>query len=228
MAVGLRRNLQTVPGTAVHRMTQLADRVDWRAPPPRVRVNHALIDVMFVRIAGAGVAGAYSALSRTCFSLTKPDRVARTLAGRARVPGRALIEGMLTDLRDGVCSVLERGYVRTSSGRTGCHGGAGSGPGSRPATAQDVRYEEYDVVVELDGRAIHDNPDAWDDDARRDLAELATGGAVTARVTYGLVFREACSTAAWIALILRRRGWTGPFVRCPACLPDLPPGLTPG
>lgn len=38
------------------------------------------------------------------------DRILDALATRDRVSGRRTIEGMLTDLRDGVCSVLERGY----------------------------------------------------------------------------------------------------------------------
>jgi hypothetical protein len=82
---------------------------------------------------------------------------------------------------------------------------------------QDVRYSAFGVVVELNGRAIHDNPQAWDADARRALAELAVTEAVTARVTYGLVFREPCATAWWIARILRRHGWTGEFRPCPDC-----------
>jgi hypothetical protein len=53
--------------------------------------------------------------------------------------------------------------------------------------------------------------------ARRDIAELATSDAVTARVTYGLVFGDACRTAAWIARILQRRGWPGRLLPCPAC-----------
>lgn len=73
------------------------------------------------------------------------------------------------------------------------------------------------MVVELDGRAFHDNPSARDNDARRDLAELAVSDAVTARVTYGLVFRDPCQTARWIGRLLRRNGWAGHVERCSSC-----------
>ena len=77
------------------------------------------------------------------------------------------------------------------------------------------------MIVELDGRDIHDRPESWDADAARDLAELATTNAVTARVTHGLVFTRQCETAAWMGRILQRRGWRGQFVRCPYCPPKI-------
>ena len=82
-----------------------------------------------------------------------------------------------------------------------------------------MRYEQYGVIVELNGRTWHDNPRAWDADAKRDLAELAVSELLTARVTYGLVFRDQCQTARWIADVLRRRGWRGECRRCPRCRP---------
>ena len=90
-------------------------------------------------------------------------------------------------------------------------------PVGLPVTAQDVRYDDYGLIVELDGRAFHDSPRARDDDAARDLAELAVRDDATARVTYGLVFRDGCTTAARIASVLIRRGWTGTPHRCPEC-----------
>lgn len=91
---------------------------------------------------------------------------------------------MVTDLRDGACSVLERGYLHRVERAHGLPRASrqrrSTATGKR--TAQDVRYVVYGVVVELDGRAFHDSPEARDNDARRDIAELATTDAVTARV----------------------------------------------
>src|SRR5690606_22847660 len=87
-------------------------------------------------------------------------------------------------------------------------------------TYQDVRYPAFGFVIELDGYAFHSTAQARDDDAARDLAELATSSAATARLTYGLVFRTPCQTACWIAQILRARGWGGELRRCPACPPE--------
>ncbi|WP_223162843.1 hypothetical protein [Nocardioides antri] len=200
-------------------MTLLQERVDWRAAPPRLRVAEAVIDVMSQRIKDDDVAGAFAALTHACFATTSAERVERSLARRSRVPGRALISDLLADRRTGACSVLERGYLHRVERPHGLPRGSRqrSSTATGQRTDQDVRYEQYGVVVELDGRAIHDNPQAWDVDARRDLAELATTDAVTARVTYGLVFGGQCETAYWIGRILRRHGWRGELTRCPRC-----------
>lgn len=219
VAIGLHRRLQAPPGVAVHQTADLQRRVDWPAAPPRVKVDHAVIDVMSARLREDDVAGAFDLLTRACFRATTPERIERTLAQRARVPHRRLVADLLADRRTGACSVLERGYLHRverahglPAGRRQRHSTATGG-----RTDQDVRYEEYGVVVELDGRVVHDHPGAWDADARRDLAELAVADAVTARVTYGLVFREQCATAGWIGQILRRNGWRGTLLRCPRC-----------
>ncbi|UMG94042.1 hypothetical protein [Nocardioides sp. TF02-7] len=109
VGVDLHRTLQPIAGTELHRIAHLQERTDWRAAPPRTKVDHATIDVMVKRITGDDVAGAYAALAEACFSATRPDRVERALARRARVPHRGLVAGMLSDLRTGACSVLERG-----------------------------------------------------------------------------------------------------------------------
>lgn len=223
VAVGLHRTLVTLPGTRLHPTAGLECRVDWRTAPPRVRTDHAVIDVMSERIRADDVAGAYAVLAQACFSATIPARVERTLARRRRVAGRALIASMIADLATGACSVLERGYLHRVERAHGLPVGqrqrASTASGAR--TVKDVLYEEYSLVVELDGRAIHDRPESWDADARRDLAELATTDAVTARVTYGLVFGGQCTTAFWIGRILQRHGWTGEVQRCPLCPPSV-------
>jgi hypothetical protein len=85
------------------------------------------------------------------------------------------------------------------------------------STFQDVRYQAQGVVVELDGRAFHASPQDRDRDAMRDLAELSRSGLVTTRLTYGLVFGDACRTAALVSKLLRARGWTGRMRNCPRC-----------
>lgn len=222
IAVHLGRTVAVPPFVVPHRTANLNDLVDWRAGPPTVQLEHALINVMAGHVRAEDVAAAFAVLTTTAFSRrTTPDWILAALATRQRVTGRETIKGMVEDLRDGACSVLERGYIHRVERPHGLPRGhrqvTSRATGSR--TDQDVHYERYGLIVELNGREIHDNPRAWDDDALRDLAELATSDALTARVTYGLVFREQCRTGAWIASILGRRGWTGPFRRCPRCPP---------
>ncbi len=204
----------------VQRVTRLTERADLTLRPARMRLEHALIDVMSDRIGADDVPGAFAVLARTVASRrTDAPAVLAALATRGRVAHRRDIEGLLTDLRDGACSVLERGYLHRVERAHGLprawrqHRSGATGK----RTDQDVHYVEYGVVVELDGRAFHDSAEARDNDARRDIAELATSDAVTARVTYGLVFGDACRTAMWIGRILQRRGWRGAVRPCPEC-----------
>lgn len=220
VVVAADRTLKPIVGVEVHRTRHLATRVDWNRRPPRVRPEHATLDVMEARIRRGDVAGAYAALTRACFTReVTPHQLRSTLSERARVVRRDLVAGMVDDVEAGASSVLERGCLqlverahRLPRGRRQVSSQA---TGAR--TYVDVRYEEYGVIVELDGRAFHDSPEARDVDARRDLAERAASDAVTVRVTYGLVFNESCPTAARMGAILQRRGWDGEPQRCPRC-----------
>lgn len=219
------RTLRPVAGIQVHRSSHLATRVDWRRRPPRVLPAHATLDVMEAHLRRGDVAAAYAALSTACATReVTPGMLRAALADRSKVAGRSLLAGMLDDVDGGACSVLERGYlhrVERAHGLPRATRQRASGATGR-RTRQDVRYEELGVVVELDGRAFHDGPRARDEDARRDVAEAATSDAVTLRLTYGLVFGDACRTAAWVGAVLRRRGWTGRPTPCSACARHAP------
>jgi hypothetical protein len=130
---------------------------------------------------------------------------------------------MLADFRDGACSVLERGYLHRVERAHGLPRGERQTRSTATGrlTFRDVHYRVQGVVVELDGHAFHDAPRDRDRDALRDLAELGSSNLVTTRVTYGLVFGDACRTAGLIGDVLRRRGWTGRPRTCPACRPPL-------
>ena len=183
-----------------------------------------MIDVIADELGRGDVQAAFAVLAQGCSARrTSPERILRTLAGRRRVAGRGILEAMLGDLRDGACSVLEQGYPHRierahvlPAGERQTHSTA-----TGQSTYQDVRYREQGVVVELDGRAFHDSPRDRDRDALRDLAELSRSGLVTTRVTYGLVYGDACRTARLIGDLLRQRGWRGRLHTCPKC----PPGL---
>ncbi len=219
LAVDRQRNIDPLPGTQIHRTTDFTGRVEWHARPPQVRTAEAVIDTVIARLADDDVAAAFAVLTRACFRRTSVERVARALEQRSRVPHRRLIEALVDDLRSSACSVLERGYLH----RVERAHGLPRGTRQRPSTAtgrrthQDVRYESFGTIVELDGRSHTETAEARDADARRDLAELAVAGAVTGRVTYGLVFGEPCATARRVAAVLQRNGWTGQPTTCPRC-----------
>ena len=206
MAVGPGRTLKLPSWIQVHRTRGFEQRADLTRRPPAMTIEHALIDANAARMAAGDVPGAFALLAETVHSRrTTPDRILTALDTRQRVAHRATLEGLVTDLRDGACSVLERGYMYRVERRHGLPRGdrQHESRASGRRTAQDVQYGEYGVIVELDGRAYHASAQARDRDARRDLAELAVNDIVTVRVTYGLVFHEACRTAARIATILQ-------------------------
>lgn len=147
---------------------------------------------------------------------TTPARVEQTLAQRPQLTGRTVIGEMLRDLQDGACSVLERGYLRDVERAHGLPAGVRQSRSSATGrtTLLDVEYRAQGVVVELDGHAFHGSAAARDRDALRDLAELAATDSITVRLTYGLVFRQPCRTAALVGDVLRTRGWTGDPARC--------------
>lgn len=213
------RKVKVPSWVSVERVTDLDARAHTRALPPRMRVEHAVLDVM-IRHLDDDLPSAFAALARATYGRrTTPATVLVALASRTRVPHRATLTSLVEDLRDGACSVLERGYLRLVERAHGLPRGSRQhrSTATGRATDQDVRYDDYDLVVELDGRAFHDTPEARDRDALRDLAELAASGSATVRVTYGLVFADACRTAEWIATVLRQRGWRGALLPCPRC-----------
>lgn len=233
IAVAHGRKVDVPPWVNLQRIVDLDARIVPHSHPPRIRLEHALVDTMVERVRADDVAGAFAELARATYGgRTGPDRILTALAERARVPGRATVRDLVTDHRDGACSVLERGYLHRVERAHGLprpwRQRTSLATGRRTAT--DVEHPEYGVIIELDGRAHHDSPAAWDNDARRDIAELAMRDAVTVRVTYGLVYDDACRTAAWIAAILQRRGWPGEFRRCSQCPPglDVPAGVSSG
>lgn len=224
VVVDERRRIRSPARVVVSRTRHFDTWVDPVARPPRVRLEHATIQVMARELGAGDVTAAFAVLARVCQTRrTDPDRVAVALAQWPRVPGRTLLEALLADARDGSQSVLERGYRDRVERAHGLPRGRRQvrSTATGGVTFQDVAYPELGVVVELDGRAFHDGPRARDRDAMRDLAELSVGGRVTTRITFGMVFGGQCRTARLVADLLRSRGWVGRPRACPDC-PDSP------
>jgi hypothetical protein len=224
VAIDMRRTVTPPTGVVVHRMAGFHDRVRWSASPPAVRLEHAAIEVARQQ---QDVAAMFRVMADAVqCRRTTVEKLRAALRSRSRVPNRGLLMELLDDLATGAAPVLEREYLaleRRHGLPTGCPPVARQRPvddGPR-LRYQDVRYEELGMVVELDGRAFHDNAEARDADAGRDLDHAVSTDGLTVRLTYGQVFRDGCATVAKIAILLQRRGWTGELSRCPNC-PDSP------
>lgn len=213
-----RRTLITPPGVIPHHLSDLAGKVQWTCSPPRVRLDHAVVDVA----AGEGSdLRAIAALADVVQGrLTTPARLLATLDSRRRVARRPLLAAVLGDLEAGACSALEHGYLLRVERAHGLPTANRQVRASHRGTIyRDVEYADLRLVVELDGRLFHDSASARDLDLDRDL-DAATTGRLTVRLGWGQVFERPCRTALALASIAVRRGWSGRLRVCPAC-PDL-------
>jgi hypothetical protein len=193
VAIAAGRTVRRVAGVDAHRTAGFDGRVHWRKSPPRVLLEHAVIDLATDRI--GDLAAAFTLVADACRSrLTTPTAVEKTLAERSWVVGRELLSDLLADLRTGACSVLEREWLRLEQ----VHGLPTGVRRQRAADStrvsyRDVTYEAFRMIVELDGRAYHDTAASYDRDAGRDLDAAVGSDHLTAR------------------------GWDGTITDCPGC-----------
>lgn len=201
VAVDRQRGRITEPaGVRVHHLSHLQGRALWNTSPPRLRYEEAALDVA---LAAPDDHEAIAALAQACQSRrTTAARLLTSLGARARVPRRTWLGGVLKDVADGTCSVLEHGYL-TLVERP--HGLPPADRQERAVASVGVVYRDASYgerIVELDGRLFHDTATKRDQDFERDL-DAAVDGRRTVRLSYGQVFARSCSTAAKIARILR-------------------------
>lgn len=87
---------------------------------------------------------------------------------------------------------------------------------------RDVDYDEWGLIVELDGRYGHDDPRSRDADLERDLDAAVFETKDSLRLGWGQVIGRPCSTARKVAVKLRNLGWQGAPTRCPNCVKSRP------
>ncbi len=110
VAVAVDRSLTQVDGVDARRMAHLAERLHPSALPPRIRIEHAAIDVALKH---TDVARVFQVLADACQTRqTTAARIRAAAATRPHLPRRALLGDLLDDLTTGACSVLEREYLR--------------------------------------------------------------------------------------------------------------------
>jgi hypothetical protein len=136
VAVHLGRTVVVPRFVVPHRTANLDRLVDWRAGPPTVQLEHALINVMSAHLKDDDVAAAFAALTATAFTRrTTPRWLLVALASRPRVVGRAMIRAMTEDLR--------RRLLGTRA-RLSLPGGATARPSQRPSPGAQQRDGEGD------------------------------------------------------------------------------------
>jgi hypothetical protein len=137
---------------------------------------------------------------------------------RPRQRHRRVLQLALGVVGEGAESLLEVGYVRRVERRHGLPAARLQVPSGDVGSLlrRDAEYEEWGVVVELDGRLGHEG-EYLARDRRRDRRTARTGR-VTLRAGWVDVEVEPCELAADVHETLRTRGWTGHGHACgPRC-----------
>ena len=212
VVVDLTRTVVAPRGIRVRRIDRLSERVMWNTGPPRLRYEDAAIDVACRAQTELDTLSTLADIVQSRRSTAA--RLAAEVASRTRVPRRDWMRGVLTDIADGTCSVLEHGYLHRVVRDHGLPGGVRQvrdGDGTR-VVYRDTEHDNG-LVVELDGRLFHDTASQRDADMERDL-DAAVSGKDTVRLGWGQVFERGCRTAAKVAALHRARGWTGAAHPC--------------
>lgn len=202
-------------GVVVHRIPEFSSRLQANTSPPRLRIEEAVLDMA---ASARDELAAIAVLSDAVRARrTTSDRLHRALEARAWIQRRAFLAGVVSDIGNGTCSVLEHAYLDLVERPHGLplaerqvHESAGG------SLYRDVEYTRTGLIVELDGRLHHDSALARDADLDRDLDALVSRRD-TVRLGWGQVFRRPCRTAERVGVLLAQRGWQGSLTRCDRC-----------
>jgi hypothetical protein len=153
------RHIDRATGVIIHRSTRLDEARHPSLLPPRTRIEETVLDLVQQP---ADFDAAFDWACRACQRrLTKADLLASAMTRRNRLRWRADLAAALADIGEGVHSLLEYRYVRDVERRHGLPAA------DRQARARrgylDNLDEEYQVCVELDGRATHPDDRRWQD-----------------------------------------------------------------
>lgn len=189
--------------------------------PWRTAYESTVVDLL-----AEGSPDAVTALLATALRERKTT-VARLRAeaeGRQRLGNRRLVRDLLTEAADGVESPLERRFVHDVLRRHGLPLGIGQWLVAALGHVGDVGdhrrfdrgFPEYRVVVELDGALYHHGAALVADRHKSNVA--ARHGWLLLRFGWIDCTRDACASAAEVAVALESRGWVGGLRRCgPTC-----------
>lgn len=180
--------------------------------PPRLTPECTVLDLAAQRPADDVVGLLTSAVQK---GLTNPERMRRALGMRRRQRHRCLIAGLVAEVAAGVESYLEVLYLRTVERPHGLP--KGNRQSARPDLPyeRDVSYDDFRVIVELDGRLGHQGEGRFRDMNRDNRHAFVDE--LTLRYGYFDVSSRACAVAYQVYRAIARRGYVEPFLRCSDC-----------
>jgi hypothetical protein len=218
VTVPVARRIVAVEGVCLHRSARVIETMKTQGYPPHTTIEETVLDLTQTARNFDDVCGWVTrAIAR---ELTDEARLNAAMTKRGRLRWRADLHEVLEAAVTGDHSVLEFRYHRDVERAHGL-----PEPGRQvPFTAKDGRrgrrdrvYEEYGVIVELDGRLAHPVENRRKDKARDNAA--AAAGQQSLRYDWEAVTRHPCATAVEVIEVLREHGWQG---RPKPCKPGCP------
>jgi len=194
------RRIAPIPGVALHYSQRLDEARHPLRLPAQTRAEETVVDLTQ---ASASLEQALGWIARACGRrITRPERIASVIDGRKKIRWREDLLAGLDDVAGGAQSSLELRYLREVERAHGLPAGSRQRMVHRRGgrSYDDVRYAEYGVAVELDGRAAHPDEARWRD-MRRDNA-AATSGRRVLRYGWADVTTSPCEVAAQVATVL--------------------------
>lgn len=180
-----------------------------RGEPPRTKLEDTVLDMCATRSERDVMSLLADVLATR---RTTQKRLLEALAHRKHYPHKALFRAVLAEVHDGVHSVLERDYHRDVEEAHGLPVGRRQ---ARLAGNTDVYYDEYEVVVELDGQLGHTGSGKFRDMDRDNRNALRARG--TLRYGFQDVRVIPCEVADQVGEMLASHGWAGVVTACPKC-----------
>jgi hypothetical protein len=201
------RKVRRCSGIVIHRSGRVEVARHPVRLPPQTRVEETVVDLTQTC---TSVGQALGLVAKACGNrLTRPERIAAVINTRKKLRWRQGLLAVVGDVAEGAHSVLELRYLRDVERAHGLPRGSRQYAVTRTGGRfyDDVRYLEFGVVVELDGRAAHPDEACWRD-LHRDNASVADGSRVL-RYGWADVTGQPCAVAAQVFTVLRSAGWRG-------------------
>lgn len=180
--------------------------------PPRLAAADTLLELA----AGATEREVVALVTRAAQQrLVTAPRLLADLSERRAHPQRKLLVELLGDVEEGVESGLELHYLRDVERAHGLPKGRRNRYRGGLRYRTDVGYDDYLLLVELDGRLGHEGEGRFRD-YRRDN-DFAVRSLMTLRYGWYDVVDLPCEVAFQVAPVLMARGWDGVPTRCRRC-----------
>jgi len=206
------RHATAIAGVIIHRRLNAERATHPVRLPPRTRIEETVLDLtdecQDVVEAIDWIARAFGR------RLTTQNQLRAAASLRAQLRWRPDIWAILSQELAGIHSGLEFRYFRDVERPHGLPRGKRQSPAmhGRVRAYRDVLYDEYGLIVELDGMVAHPGDRRWQD-IGHDNAAAATG-VMTLRYGFRDLAASPCLVAAQVADVLQLRGWPGSPRRC--------------